>query len=231
VLKINKYSLLQYIHKTNERRYVIFAFSAGLNYKHMKNLKIYSLFFCLTINSLYAQQSLSPKALILIDIQDFYFPGGQLPLAGADTAAANAFILLDYFRKEGGMVVHIKHAYEPGGAIREIVKPTENEKVIIKTEVNAFLNTDLDAYLRSHGKTELILAGMQTHMCLEAAARAGHDLGYACTVIADACATRDLKYGDRIVAAADVHASTLSTLERTYSRVFTTKDFLTILQQ
>lgn len=217
--------------RRNERRYITFAYSVDTKHRHMKNLKLLSLLFFITINGLFAQHILSPKALILIDIQDFYFPGGHLPLAGADSAAAKAFILLDYFRKEGGMVVHIKHAYEPGGAIREIVKPTENEKVITKTEVNAFLNTDLDAYLRSNGKTELVMAGMQTHMCLEAAARAARDLGYACTVIADACATRDLKFGDRIVAAADVHASTLSTLERTYSRVFTTENFLEILQQ
>jgi nicotinamidase-related amidase len=197
----------------------------------MIRIIIIGLSYIFSIHQISAQPGLSEKALVLIDIQDFYFPGGHLPLAGADSAAAKAFILLDYFRKEGGLVVHIKHAYEPGGSIREIVKPTENEKVITKTEVNAFLNTDLDAYLRSHEKTELVLAGMQTHMCLEAATRAARDLGYACTVIADACATRDLKYGDRIVAAADVHASTLSTLERTYSRVFTTENFLEILQQ
>jgi nicotinamidase-related amidase len=197
----------------------------------MIRIIIIGLSYIFSIHQISAQPGLSEKALVLIDIQDFYFPGGQLPLAGADSAAAKAFILLDYFRKEGGMVVHIKHAYEPGGSIREIVKPVENEKVITKTEVNAFLNTDLEAYLRSHEKTELVLVGMQTHMCLEAAVRAARDLGFACTVIADACATRDIKYGERIIAAVDVHASTLSTLERTYSRVFTTENFLEILQQ
>jgi nicotinamidase-related amidase len=67
---------------------------------------------------------------------------------------------------------------------------------------------------------------MQTHMCLEAAARAAHDLGFEVTVIGDACATRDLRYGDRTVPAADVHASTLATLDRTYARVVDTETFL-----
>lgn len=49
-------------------------------------------------------------------------------------------------------------------------------------------------------------------MCLEAAVRAGHDYGFECIVIGDACATRDLKYGEQIVKAEDAHNSTLATL-------------------
>ena len=67
---------------------------------------------------------------------------------------------------------------------------------------------------------------MQTHMCLEAATRSAHDLGFECVVIGDACATRDLKYGDRTVPAADVHASTLATLDGTYAKVVDTEIFL-----
>jgi nicotinamidase-related amidase len=57
-----------------------------------------------------------------------------------------------------------------------------------------------------------VIAGMQTHMCVEAAVRAAADLGYEVTVVADACATRDVQHGGRTVAAADVHAATLATL-------------------
>jgi len=67
---------------------------------------------------------------------------------------------------------------------------------------------------------------MQTHMCLEAATRAAADLGFECVVIGDACATRDLEFGDHTVAAADVHASTLATLDRTYAKVVDTETFL-----
>ena len=70
-----------------------------------------------------------------------------------------------------------------------------------------------------------MLAGMQTHMCLEGGTRAAHDLGYACTVIQDACATRDLKFGETTIQASDVHASTLATLKN-YANVFTLKEYL-----
>jgi len=38
---------------------------------------------------------------------------------------------------------------------------------------------------------------MQTQMCVEAAIRAGHDFGFECVVVQDACATRDVKFGDK----------------------------------
>jgi nicotinamidase-related amidase len=66
---------------------------------------------------------------------------------------------------------------------------------------------------------------MQTHMCLEAATRAAHDMGYICTVVEDACATRDLKFGEVTVKAKDVHYSTLSTL-KSYGNVVNLKEFL-----
>jgi nicotinamidase-related amidase len=66
---------------------------------------------------------------------------------------------------------------------------------------------------------------MQTHMCLEAATRAAHDFGYECTVVEDACATRDLKYGEITVNARDVHYSTLATL-KSYSKIVKLTEFL-----
>jgi len=68
---------------------------------------------------------------------------------------------------------------------------------------------------------------MQTHMCVEAATRAAYDLGFKCILIEDACATRDLKFKEKIVKAEDVHFSTLSALNRTYAVVITTEEFLT----
>jgi hypothetical protein len=40
-------------------------------------------------------------ALLIIDIQDFYFPGGKVPLVEPETAAKNAGKVLAAFRAEG----------------------------------------------------------------------------------------------------------------------------------
>jgi nicotinamidase-related amidase len=165
-------------------------------------------------------------ALLIVDIQDFYFPGGKMPLVEPEAAAANAGKILAAFRAEGKPVIHVRHDAEPGGSIHASVAPIEGEKVFTKSEVSCFNGTELLAYLKEIGVERLVIVGMQTHMCLEAATRAAHDLGFEVTVISDACATRDLTYGDRTVPAADVQASTLATLDRIYAKVVDTKTFL-----
>jgi nicotinamidase-related amidase len=177
---------------------------------------------------LFAQGQAEPgkTALLLIDIQYFYYPGGKSELANPVEAGLNAKKLLEKFRAAGSLVVHVRHNSEPGGKIHEDVKPLEGEKVISKDEVNAFKGTDLLEYLKNHGIEKLIIAGMMTHMCVEGATRAAHDYGFDCTVVQDACATRALKFGDVEVSAKDVHSSTLATLNRTYAKVVDTETFL-----
>lgn len=169
-------------------------------------------------------------ALIIIDIQDFYFPGGLLPLVEPEKAALNAQKVLNAFRGKGLTVVHVRHNAKSGAEINKLVKPIEGEKVISKDKANAFVGTELLAYLKDHHIQKLVLCGMQTHMCLEATTRAASDLGFDCTVIADACATRDLTYDGVIVKAKDVHYSTLSTLQGTYAKIKTANEFIESLK-
>jgi len=166
-------------------------------------------------------------ALLIVDIQAFYFPGEGLGLENAVQAGLNAGRVLGVFRDKKQTVVHVRHQAKKGFDFYHTVLPIEGEKVITKTEVNSFYNTDLLQYLKVQHINRLVIIGMQTHMCLEAAVRAGHDYGFECVVIADACATRDLKYGESLVKAADVHASTLATLANGgYARVISLDQFL-----
>jgi nicotinamidase-related amidase len=164
-------------------------------------------------------------ALLLIDIQDFYFPGGRSELVGPEKAAANSALLLSRFRDKNLTIVHVRHNSEPGGSINEMVKPREGEKVFSKSDVNSFKGTGLQEFLQSAGIDTLVICGMQTHMCVEAAVRAAGDLGYKCILVHDACATKDLKFGDRVIKSEDVHYATLSTL-RSYATVESTEEFL-----
>jgi nicotinamidase-related amidase len=158
-------------------------------------------------------------ALLVIDVQDFYFPGGALPLHEPGVASANIAQLLARWRKRGWPVVHVGHEVAEGGGFHADVAPRDGETVVMKREVCAFQGTDLLSHLQDRGITELVICGMQTHMCVEAAVRAAHDLGFRCTLVGDACATRDLEYGGATVAAPDVHRATLATLDGAYARV------------
>lgn len=169
-------------------------------------------------------------ALVIIDIQDFYFPGGALPLVAPEAAGANAAKLLAQARAHGKAVIHVGHNAKAGRAFHADVQPRDGELVVMKDDVNAFLKTNLQTILQSGGFRRLVVCGMQTHMCVEAATRAAADFGYEVLLAGDACATRDLQHGDVTVPAAQVHATTLATLDRTYGKVVSMDEAMGALQ-
>lgn len=174
----------------------------------------------------FSQTSDSVKtALLIIDVQEFYFAGGKMELVNPQPAADNAALLLKYFREKGMPVIHIKHNSSSQMEINPTVKPIEGEKIFVKKEISSFNGTGLNEYLKSLGVENLVICGMQTHMCVEGAVRAGYDLGYKITLVHDACATRDLKWEDEVIPAKMVHLSTLVTLKN-YAEIVSTKEFL-----
>lgn len=165
-------------------------------------------------------------ALLIVDIQDFYFPGEGPGLFHAEEASLAAKEVLGIFRNQKQLVVHVRHQSKKGFEIRANVAPINGEKVITKQEVNSFQKTDLQEYLKSNAINRLVIIGMQTQMCLEGAVRAAHDFGYDCIVVQDACATRDLKFGDKMVKAEDVQTAVLATLkDGRYAKVIDLMDF------
>jgi len=176
-------------------------------------------------------------ALVIIDIQNDYFDNGSNTLSGSKEASKNARLILDDFRFKGLPVIHVQHlATRPtatfflpgtiGSNIHDDVKPLENEKLIVKHYPNSFRETELLEYLRSIFVTDLVICGMMTHMCVDATIRAAKDFGFECTVIGDACATKDLEIGEHLVKAKDVQASFLAALNYYYSEIKTTKQYL-----
>jgi nicotinamidase-related amidase len=177
------------------------------------------------------------KALLLIDLQNDYFPGGKMTLDGADEAVQNATLLLARFRKEFWPVFHVRHvAMKPdatfflpgtaGSRIHPNVGPMTGENVITKNYPNAFRDTALLNLLKKIDIQELVICGMMTHMCIDATTRAAKDFGYTCTVIGDACASKALELNGLVVSSKNVHHSFLAGLAAYYSTVHTTEEFL-----
>ena len=165
-------------------------------------------------------------ALLIVDIQNFYFPDVGPGLVNAEPASLNAKEILGIFREKDQLVVHVRHKAEKGFEIHKNVEPVSTEKVITKEEINSFQGTDLLEYLKSNNINRLVIIGMQTQMCVEAAIRAGHDFGFECIVIHDACATRDVKFEDGSVKAEDVQTTILATInDGGYAKVIDLKTF------
>jgi nicotinamidase-related amidase len=180
----------------------------------------------LFITTTFAQMDTIKTALIIVDIQNFYFPGGKMELVEPEEASLNAKKVLGVFRDKELPIIHVRHNFEPGGEIHENVKPIEGEKIISKDYPNSFRDTELLEYLQELKIEQLVIIGMQTHMCLEATTRAAADFGFKCIVVEDACTTRDLEYDGRIVKAEDVHSSTLSTLNGSYAKIMKIGEFV-----
>jgi nicotinamidase-related amidase len=178
---------------------------------------------------------MAEHALVIIDIQNDYFHGGKMELEGADATASNAARALEQFRSKRLPIVHVRHLstrpgatfFIPGTAGAEIhqrVRPNAGERVIEKNFPNSFRATDLDQVLKASGAKELVVAGMMTHMCVDASVRQAADLGYKVTLLGDACATRAQSFGGESVPAKQVHAAFLAALNGFYAKVIPTHE-------
>lgn len=176
-------------------------------------------------------------ALVLIDIQNDYFPGGRMELVNSMEAAGAAARLLACFRKACWPVYHIRHiSTKPtatfflpdtaGAEIHPSVAPLPGEAVITKHYPNSFRETDLLERLKSDRIDQLLICGMMTSMCVDATVRAAFDLGFTCTVAKDACATRNLMLDGETVPARQVQIAFLSPLGAVYAQIRSTDAIL-----
>ncbi len=180
---------------------------------------------------------MNDTALVLIDVQNDYFPGGRMALEGSEAAARHAARALDHFRRHGLPVFHIRHeSTQPGGGfmlpgtagaeIHPMVAPRGGEAVITKHYPNAFRQTGLLEALQKQGVTHLVFAGMMTHMCIDTSVRAAFDLGFRATLLKDATATRALSLGDGTIPAAQVQEAFIAALGPVFATVVDTATFL-----
>ena len=170
------------------------------------------------------------QALLIIDIQNDYFPGGAMALEGSTQAGAQAGKLLQAFCRLQRPVIHVQHVSTrpgatfflpdtPGIEIHASVAPVAGEIVIRKHFPNSFRDTDLLATLQGQGIDRLVVAGMMTQMCVDSTTRAARDLGFDCLLAHDACATRTLSFGGVSVPAAQVQLAFLAALNGLFASV------------
>jgi nicotinamidase-related amidase len=169
-------------------------------------------------------------ALVLVDLQNDYFPGGAMQLVGAEEAVAQAGNLLQAFRARSWPVFHVRHVAKRPGAtfflpgttgvdFHAAVEPSAGEAVVTKHFPSAFRETTLLDDLRAAGASRLVLAGMMTHMCVDTTVRAAADLGFECMLAQDGCATKALQFSGLEVEAAQVQVAYLSALNGAFAKV------------
>jgi len=170
------------------------------------------------------------QALIIVDIQNDYFPGGKMELVGMVAAVKNAQRALELFRAKNMPIFHIQHlSNKPdatfflpktyGAEIHESVTPKSNEPIIQKHFPNCFRDTSLQNQLQILSVEEIIICGAMTHMCIDTTVRAAFDIGFRCFVVSDACATRNMEFGGITIEAPQVHAAFMAALSVPFAQI------------
>lgn len=182
-------------------------------------------------------ESVSDTAvLLLIDVQKGMDEPRLGPRNNPD-AEQNMARLLAAWRASGRPVFHVQHlslrpasplcAELPGCELKEEVKPVAGEPIFQKHVNSAFIGTDLEEQLRSHGYDTVVIIGLTTPHCVSTTARMAGNLGFATTVVSDATAAFDITGPDGQVHAAEtVHALSLATLHGEFATVTDTETVL-----
>lgn len=176
-------------------------------------------------------------ALLLLEIQNDYFPHGRVPLEKSIEASSKAQMVLHAYRENKWPVIHIQHiATQPnasyflpctkGADFHANVYPTKNETIIKKHYPNSFKDTNFLNHLHKNKIDHLVICGMMTHLAIDATVRAAFDLGFSCTVLHDACCARQLEFNHNVISALNVHQAFLAALQSNYAAVIGTEDYL-----
>jgi nicotinamidase-related amidase len=141
------------------------------------------------------------KALLLIDLQNDYFPGGKFPLWNTDTVLQNIENAVDRANSVGIPIILIQHVAKgglapffqegtPGAEIhKRVIAAAPKAPIIVKEFADSFEKTTLEDILSQLGVTELLVCGMMTQNCVTHTAISKAAEKYDVTIMPDCCTT------------------------------------------
>ncbi|MBT3337329.1 MAG: cysteine hydrolase [Anaerolineae bacterium] len=138
-------------------------------------------------------------ALLVVDAQANMFDE-EFCVYNADEIAKNIRYLIETARKAKVPIVFVRNnggandpdqPNTPGWKIHAPFAPLAGEKIVDKTGADAFNGTDLQAFLSAQEIEYLIVAGMQSEVCITSSGERAVALGYQVTLVEDAHTTFD----------------------------------------
>jgi nicotinamidase-related amidase len=167
---------------------------------------------------------MTDRALIVIDVQNDYFPGGAWALPNAERALPNIVALIEKARDRGDAVAFIQHvtpagspvfaAGSKGSQLHPALVPRAGEPVFQKAHPSSFQGTGLGAFLQGQGIKALDVCGYMTQMCCDTTTREAYATGYGVRLFSDATAARDLVVEGETIPHGTVHRVSLGALAR-----------------
>jgi len=146
---------------------------------------------------------MSKQALIVIDLQNDYFPEGKFPLWNTDTTLTNTESAIVKARTKNIPVILVQHVADaskgiapffnagtPGVNIHpRILIAAPDGIVITKAFADSFHQTALEETLKKHEVEELLVCGMMTQNCVTHTAISKSAEKYSVKILSDCCTT------------------------------------------
>ena len=143
------------------------------------------------------------KALLVIDLQNDYFPGGKFPLWNTEVTLQNIERAIEKAKAQSIPVIVIQHIADSslglapffnqgttGAEVHpRILAAAPNAPVVVKQFADSFVKTTLEETLTKLGATELLVCGMMTQNCVTHTAISRSAEKYKASILADCCTT------------------------------------------
>jgi len=143
------------------------------------------------------------KALLVIDLQNDYFPGGKFPLWNTEATLCNIVQAISNAQAKKIPLVIIQHIANPAMGIAPffnqntdgvkihpaVLASAPDAPVVVKEFADSFVNTNLEKTLSELGVTELLLCGMMTQNCVTHTAISKSAEKYKVSILPDCCTT------------------------------------------
>ena len=166
---------------------------------------------------------MSKRALIVIDVQKEYFPGGNWALPASGQALPNIQKLVSLARERGEPVVYVRHFLPagapvfadgtPGCELHDDLDVRPDDSVIKKAHPSAFMGTNLQELLQQAGVESVDICGFMTQMCCDTTTREAFARGYKVRFFSDATAAKDLDANGETIPHDIVHKTELVVLK------------------
>ena len=176
------------------------------------------------------------RALLVIDVQNEYFPGGAMPITYPENSLRRITEAMDGAAEAAIPIVVIQHTEGPestsfakgskGWRLKGEVDVRKRSVVIEKAMPGAFTNTQLEPWLRQNAIDTIVVAGYMTQMCCDTTAREASHRGFGVEFLSDATGTLDQENSAGRVSAADLHRAILVTQQSSFSKVLSTEAWI-----
>jgi len=177
------------------------------------------------------------RALLVIDVQNEYFPGGAYPITFPINSLNRITDAMDGAAEAKVPIVVVQHGTENpeakafqkgtrGWQLKGEVDVRKRTLVIEKKLPGSFTGTNLEQWMRDSGVDTLVVCGYMTQLCCDTTARQAQHLGFKVEFLSDATGTLDIVNEAGKISAEELQRAILVTQQSNFSRVLTTEAWI-----